>query len=134
MEKHTFLWQYKKETPDEGGVSKVEACSGTVEMEEIGNEMKIEDSRSKIIKTEDSGKSTCCTVEMGENGNEMKIEDSSKIIKTEDRGKSTCCMRHRIHITTEKLYVYHHACYTCNFIHASWFNPIDCLHVIVSVV
>jgi hypothetical protein len=60
MERHTFLWQYKKEIPDQDGVVKVEACSGTVETVENGNEMKIDDSKSKIIKTEDRGKSICC--------------------------------------------------------------------------
>jgi hypothetical protein len=59
MEKHAFLWQYKKEVLDQDGVMKAEGCSGTVGTGENGNEVKNEDSRSKIIKTEDRGKSVC---------------------------------------------------------------------------
>jgi hypothetical protein len=60
MEKHTFLWQYKKEMPDQDGVIKVEVCNGTIEAGENVNEIKIEDTRSKTIKTEDRGKYICC--------------------------------------------------------------------------
>lgn len=62
MEKHTFLWQYKREMPDQDGVIKVEVCNGTVEAGENVDEIKIEDTRSKIIKTEDRGKFICCIV------------------------------------------------------------------------
>lgn len=59
MEKHTFLWQYKREIPEQDGVIKVEVCNGTGEAGENVNEIKIEDTRSKIIKTEDRGKFIC---------------------------------------------------------------------------
>lgn len=55
MEKHAFLWQYKKEMPDQDGVIKVEVCNGTMEAGENVNEIKIEDTRSKIMKTVDRG-------------------------------------------------------------------------------
>jgi len=65
MDKHTFLWQYKKETPDEDSIIKVEVCNGIMENGENVNEIKNGDMRNKTIKTEERGKFMFCIVLYG---------------------------------------------------------------------
>jgi len=56
MHKHTFLWHYKKEMPDDSDQKRAEACIGTVENCVTPNDIKVEDIKSKTVKTEDRGK------------------------------------------------------------------------------
>jgi hypothetical protein len=60
MDKHTFLWQYRKEIPDEDSKMKIEVCNGTAEHVENTNEMKSEDIKNKTIKAEERGKFIFC--------------------------------------------------------------------------
>jgi hypothetical protein len=63
MHKHSLLWHYKKETPDDSDQIKAEACSGAVENCVTPSDIKIEDIRSKTVKTEDRGKSILCVMQ-----------------------------------------------------------------------
>lgn len=62
MDKHTFLWQYKKEMPDEDSIIKMEVCNGTAENGENINEIKSEDIKNKTIKAEERGKCIFCLI------------------------------------------------------------------------
>jgi hypothetical protein len=62
MHKHTFLWHYKKETPNDNDQKRAEACNGIVENCATPNDIKTEDIGSKTGKTEDRGKSLLCIV------------------------------------------------------------------------
>jgi len=62
MHKHTFLWHYKKETPDDSDQKRAEACNGTVENCVTPDDIKVEDIKSKTVKTEGRGKSILCVV------------------------------------------------------------------------
>jgi hypothetical protein len=62
MHKHTFLWHYKKETPDDSDQIRAVACNGTVENCVTPNDIKVEDIKSKMVKTEDRGKSILCVL------------------------------------------------------------------------
>lgn len=62
MHKHTFLWHYKKETLDDSDQKRVEACNGTVQNCVTPDDTKVEDIKSKTVKTENKGKSILCIV------------------------------------------------------------------------
>jgi E3 ubiquitin-protein ligase UBR7 len=55
MHKHAFLWHYKKETPEDSDQKRVEACNGTVENCVTPDDVKVEDIKSKTVKTEGRG-------------------------------------------------------------------------------
>jgi hypothetical protein len=60
MDKHTFLWQYKK-MPDENCImKKMDVCNGALENGVNINEIKSEDIRNETIKTEERGKFILC--------------------------------------------------------------------------
>lgn len=55
MDKHTFLWQYKKEMPTEDCVMKMEVCSGTVKDVKDLNEVTLDDFKNNTIKADERG-------------------------------------------------------------------------------